>query len=102
LAASAAPGDRPSADATFESDDPTGCISTEVAMFVRGASVGAASEQASVHLEVTVVNECEDIAVLKAEGKTKLRNGEFRVSPDSRFATLNTAVPMSVFGSKEK
>jgi hypothetical protein len=105
LAASAAPGDTPSADATFESDDPTGCITTEVALFVRGAIVdsgGSALEQARVHLEVTVLNECEDVAVLKAEGKTKLRNGEFHVSPDLRFATLKTAVPMSVFGSKEK
>jgi hypothetical protein len=105
LAASAAPGDRPSADATFESDDPTGCINTQVAVFVRGAKVdssGSALEQAKLHLAVTVLNECEETAVLRAEGKTKLRNGEFRVSPDLRFATLNTAVPMSVFGSEER
>src|SRR4029453_2548839 len=37
--ASAAPGDRLSADATFESYDPTGCINTEVAVFVRSAKV---------------------------------------------------------------
>jgi hypothetical protein len=105
VGASAAPGDRPSADATFESYDPTGCINTEVAVFVRGAKVdssGSASEQTRIHLEVTVLNECEDIALLKAEGKAKLREGEFRVSPDLRSAALNAAVQMSVFGSEEK
>jgi hypothetical protein len=103
--ASAAPGDRPSADATFESYDPTGCISTEVAVFVRGAKVdssGSASEQAKVHLSVTVLNECEDLALLKAEGKAKLRDGEFRVSPDLKSAALSATVSMSVYGSKDK
>jgi hypothetical protein len=103
--ASAAPRDRPSADAAFESYDPTGCVNTEVAVFVRGAkadSSGSASEQAKVHLAVTVLNECEDIALLKAEGKAKLKDGEFRVSPDLKSAALNATITMSVFGSKDK
>jgi hypothetical protein len=102
---SAAPGDRPSADATFESYDPTGCVNTEVAVFVRGAKVNgddSSSDKAKVHLVITVLDECEDVALLKAEGKAQLKDGEFRFNPLLRWATLNTTISMSVYKSKEK
>lgn len=103
--ASAAPGDRLSADATFESYDPTGCVNTQVAVFVRGAKVdgnGSSSDKARVHLVITVLDECEDVGLLKAEGKAQLKDGEFRYNPLLRWATLNTTISMSVYKSEEK
>jgi hypothetical protein len=103
--ASAAPGDRPSADARFESYDQSGCVNTDVAVFVRGATVassGSAADLAKVHLVISVLNECEDVAVLKAEGRANLRSGEFQLGPALRSAELNATIPMSVRGSKEK
>ena len=103
--ASAATEGRLSADAVFESYDPTGCIDTEVAVFVRGAKVnadGSQSDRGKVHLVATVLNECEDVAILKAEGRRILKDREFSVRPDLTSAALNATVSMSINGSDEK
>ena len=89
--AEAAPTARPSAAATFTSQDASGCVTTEVSVFVRGngETIGP---QTSLRLSILKVNECEDSVLLQAEGRANLRAGAFNVAPDLATARLETTV----------
>jgi hypothetical protein len=84
---SAAAG-RPSAAASFASHDKTGCISSEVAVFVRKGS----DNRERLELRILQADECNDVALANVESTVNLPAGALRVAPDLSFATLNTSV----------
>lgn len=86
-AANSAAG-RPSAEATFASRDKTGCISSEVAVFVRKGS----DSREQLDLRILQVDECKDVALVNIESTADLPAGALRVAPGLAFATLNTSV----------
>lgn len=79
--------DRLSAAATFSSHDKTGCISTEISVFVRKG--GLAGER--LELRILQADECNDAASVNIEDVIALPAGSLRVAADLSSATLNTS-----------
>lgn len=83
----------PVANASFRGYDASGCVNTEVTVFVIGGSVGRqGSGRARLHLLASAVDECRGRDVLDTEAKAELEPGAFVVSPDLGTATLTALV----------
>ena len=80
--------DQVHADAIFSSYDPTGCINTEVSVFVR-------AKPETLHLSITRLDECQDIPLVRAEAAVGLSASEVNYNlKDLRSVSLITTVPM--------
>jgi len=84
----AAAAGRPSAAASFASHDKTGCISSEVSVFVRKGS----DNRERLELRILQADECNEVALADIESTVDLPAGALRVAPDLSFATLNASV----------
>jgi hypothetical protein len=82
-----------SAAASFADEDATGCLRTEVSVFVRGQSTAAAGQRPLVTLSLSRVDQCRDAALVRGEARD-VRTGAFQVSPNLASATLSAAVPI--------
>jgi hypothetical protein len=96
-AAAAPPAVGPIVHAGFESWDPSGCVNTTVAVFVRGLRGSA-----NLRLSISQLDECNDVALLRSEADAKLKAGAFSVTPDLALATLKASVPMTDTQSGEQ
>lgn len=86
--AAAAPPGRVSATANFTSHDKSGCITSEVSVFVRRGS----DNREQLQLRILKADECNDRAMVNIDAEVGLPVGALRVAPDLSFAALNTAV----------
>jgi hypothetical protein len=97
LAAAAAPAaategglGRPEAEASFASYDASGCVATQVDLFVRGAAAAGGAARPRLDLAVSRVDECRDVELVRAKKRIALPPGAFHVAPDLGAATLET------------
>jgi len=88
----AAPKDRLIVDANFTGHDGSGCITTEVFVFVRG---NAGGNNAKLNLEVSQTDDCKDEVLLTARGKVNVGGGSFRISPDLSSASVNATLTLT-------
>jgi len=79
---------RPSALATFSSQDKSGCITSETSVFVHKGD----DNQEQLDLRILKADECNDVALLNINEKVSLPAGSLRVWPDLSFAALDAAV----------
>lgn len=86
--AAAAPPARASAAASFTSHDKSGCIASEVSVFVHRDS----DHRERLQLRILKADECNDHAMVNIDAEVGLPAGALRVAPDLSFAALNTAV----------
>lgn len=89
---------RLSAAATFSSHDKSGCIGTEVSVFVRRGGAG----QVRLELRVLQADECSDSASVNIEDVISLPAGALRVATDLSSASLDTSVPVADRQSRGK
>jgi hypothetical protein len=85
------------ADADFVSYDPSGCVSSEVFVFVRqGKTKEESKDSAKAKVAVTIfqTNDCQDRTLLEARGDAKLKDGEVRFDPQLGMAKLDASVQM--------
>ena len=85
------------ADADFVSYDPSGCISSEVFVFLRkGKTKGESKDAAKAKVAVTIfqTNDCEDRTLLEARGNAKLKGREVSVDPQLGMVKLDARVRM--------
>lgn len=94
----AAPAARESAQASFVSQDRTGCVMTEVSVFVRGAP----SDRARLRLSVLQVDECRDVALLNIQKRATLDSGAFRMAPELGGASLRASIPVRDRQSRQR
>ena len=73
----AAPAERQLAEASFTSSDGTGCVTTEVFVFVRTGRTGG---DGKLHLAVSEVDDCQDKVLLL--GKAKKISAPVSSAPD--------------------
>jgi len=86
------------ADADFASEDPSGCVSTEVFVFARRG--GSAPSIADV--KISEIDNCNEREVLTAHGRAKLKGNELRFDSRSRTASLNATIEMVDERSNER
>jgi hypothetical protein len=91
------------ATAFFSSTDPSGCILSEVSLGAQDESQqippGAASTSRFAYAVISVYDFCTSTSLLDAAGLTPLGDGEFQVAKTLQSATLNTTIPVFVYGT---
>src|SRR5215203_4419263 len=98
--AHAGPPERRSAVASFTSQDPTGCVMTEVSVFAR--SNGKTGQQPRLRLKILKVNECQRAVLLDIEARANLHAGAFSVSRDLGSARLHVSLPVVDHHSRKR
>lgn len=85
------------ADADFVSYDSSGCVSSEVAVFVRqGKTKYESKDSAKAKIEVTIyqTNDCQDQTLLEARGDAKLKDNEVSFDPRLDTVKLDATIQM--------
>jgi hypothetical protein len=72
--------------------DKSGCIATEVSVFVRNSGGAGAQPQIPLGLRILQVNECKEQALLNISTQFGSAPGAFSVAPDLSIARLDTSV----------
>jgi hypothetical protein len=91
------------ATAFFSSTDPSGCILSEVFLGAQDESQqvppGPASTSRFAYTVISVYDFCTSTSLLDAAGLTSLADAEFQVAKTLESATLNTTIPVFVYGT---
>lgn len=82
----------PAAEASFVSYDASGCIATQVNIFVHGTGAGSGAAQSRLYVALSRLDECRDVELIRAERRVSLAPGAFRQEPDLGAATLESVV----------
>jgi hypothetical protein len=85
------------ADADFLSYDRSGCVSSEVSVFVRHGKAkeeSNASAQAKVAVTIIQTDDCQDQTLLEARGDAKLTNGAVSFDPQLGSVKLDARIQM--------
>jgi hypothetical protein len=93
------------AEAYFTSVDPSGCIVTDVGVFVRDENFqnppGSGSPSSWVFLSISQYDYCRNTQLLYADGFTSLAEADFQTTRRLDWATLNTTVTVYNYTSDE-
>lgn len=78
---------------TLRSTDVSGCISTDVFVFIRSGGFQASSEKAFI--SVLRINDCKEVQLMTASGSATLKDQDLQLDPNLDSATLVTTVGLT-------